>query len=93
MPPSAAGRIFYNANLEGFNYTKEEPTLGDLLDRLERYAAHERPPAMVVQSALASCVPRFADENRNPFLDASIAGNASGSMSAAKYDPCPLSAV
>jgi hypothetical protein len=74
MPPSAAGRIFYNPNLDGFNYTKEEPTLAELLDRLERYASHERPPTIVVQSALASaCVPRFSSENANPLLDASIA--------------------
>jgi hypothetical protein len=75
MPPSAGGRIFYNPDLDGFNYTKEERTLGELLERLARYASHERPPAIVVQSALLSaCAPRFAADNPNPLLDASIAG-------------------
>jgi hypothetical protein len=75
LPPSTGGRIFYNAGLEGFNYTRDETTLGDVLDRMARYAGHQRPAAIVVQSALISeCLPRFAAENPNPLLDASVAG-------------------
>jgi len=75
LPPSAGGRIFYNAHLEGFNYTRDETTLGEVLDRMARYASHSRPAGIVVQSALLSaCVPRFEEENRNPVLDGAIAG-------------------
>ena len=75
LPPSAGGRIFYNAGLEGFNYTRDDTTLGAVLERMARDAAHARPASIVVQSApLASCLPRFAQENPNPLLDGSVAG-------------------
>jgi len=75
LPPSAEGRIFYSAGLEGFNYTRDDTTLGSVLERMERYASHARPASIVVQSApLASCLPRFAAENPNPLLDESVAG-------------------
>ena len=75
LPPSADGRIFYNPGLEGFNYTRDDTTLGAVLERMERYAAHARPASIVVQSApLASCLPRFAQENPNPLLDDAVAG-------------------
>jgi hypothetical protein len=75
MPPSVQGRIFYNAGLEGFNYTRDETTLEAVLERLERYASMARPASIVVQSApLAQCVPGFADANANPLLDPSVEG-------------------
>ena len=75
LPPSAGGRIFYNEGLEGFNYTRDDTTLGSVIERMERYAARARPASIVVQSApLASCLPRFAQENPNPLLDDSVAG-------------------
>jgi hypothetical protein len=75
LPPSANGRIFYNAGLEGFNYTRDDTTLGAVLERMQRYAALSRPGAIVVQSApLAQCVPGFASENPNPLLEPSIEG-------------------
>ena len=75
LPPSAAGRIFYNPGLEGFNYTRDETTLADVLERMRRHAAMTRPPAIVVQSApLAQCVPAFSRENANPLLEARVEG-------------------
>jgi hypothetical protein len=75
MPPSAKGRIFYNAGLEGFNYTRDETTLGAVLERLQRYASMTRPASIVVQSApLAQCAPGFSESNPNPLLDASVEG-------------------
>ncbi|HZZ94317.1 MAG TPA: cupin-like domain-containing protein [Usitatibacter sp.] len=75
MPPSVNGRIFYNAGLEGFNYTRDPATLTSVLERMARYAALARPASIVVQSApLADCLPGFAAQNANPLLDAAVAG-------------------
>jgi hypothetical protein len=75
MPPSAGGRIFYNPGLDGFNYTRDEATVSEVLERMARYASHTRPAAIVVQSApLASCVPGFAAHNPMPLVDATVAG-------------------
>jgi hypothetical protein len=74
MPPSARGRIFYNANLDGFNYTSDAVTVGAVLERMAKYAALANPASIAVQSALiADCLPGFLEENRNPVLDRSIA--------------------
>ena len=74
MPPSARGRIFYKPGLEGFNYSRDETTIGAVLDSLAKYARLSNPGSIAVQSALVSeCLPRFAEENRNPLLADSIA--------------------
>jgi hypothetical protein len=74
MPPSARGRIFYNANLDGFNYTSDPTTVTSVLERMAKYAALASPASIAVQSALISeCLPGFIAANRNPVLDASVA--------------------
>ena len=74
MPPSARGRIFYNAGLDGFNYTSDAVTIGSVLERMAKYAALGNPASIAVQSApIAECLPGFLEENRNPLLDRSVA--------------------
>ncbi len=72
-PPSAKGRIFYNENLNGFNFTRDRAPISSVLARLAKYAAQQNPPAVAVQSALiADCLPGFAKENRLTALPESI---------------------
>jgi hypothetical protein len=72
-PPSAKGRIFYNENLNGFNYSRDELPISAVLARLAKYAARQNPPAVAVQSALiADCIPGFSSENRLAILDPSV---------------------
>ena len=72
-PPTAKGRIFYNDNLTGFNFTREKLPLTEVIERMVRYAARQNPPAVAAQSALlADCAPRFAEENVLPLLHPSV---------------------
>lgn len=73
MPPSARGRIFYNANLDGFNFASDRVTITSVLDRMAKSAALANPASIAIQSALISeCLPGFLAANRNPVLDASV---------------------
>ena len=73
MAPDARGRIFYNADLTGFNFTRERSTITSLLRRISKYAARENPPSVVAQSALLSeCLPAFASENALLLLHESV---------------------
>jgi len=74
MPPSAKGRIFYNDELTGFNFTRDRQSISAALERIERQASRESPQGIAAQSApIAECLPRFAEENWLPVLDAAIA--------------------
>lgn len=74
MPPSAHGRIFYNAGLEGFNYARDQTTVSAVVESLAKHARFSSPPSLAVQSApLAECLPAFAAENRNPLLAEAVA--------------------
>lgn len=62
--PEFGGRIFYNADMSGLNFTRERGTLSTLLARLAAVADEESPPAVAVQSiASQDALPAFAAEN------------------------------
>jgi hypothetical protein len=90
MPPSASGRVFYNAGLEGFNYTRDDSTITSVLERMRKNAALTRPASVVVQSALLSaCLPGFTAQNPNPILDGAIEGRiwlGNRAVTAAHFD-------
>ncbi len=72
-PPEVEGRLFYDADMTGFNFIRNRLGLGAVAEQVLRYANFERAPAVAVQSALVSaCLPGFMAENRLNFLDASI---------------------
>ena len=73
-PPEIEGRVFYNADMSGFNFLRNRLALSAVAEQALRYSAFERAPAVAVQSALISaCLPGFAAENRLGFLDETIA--------------------
>jgi hypothetical protein len=73
-PPSARGRIFYNDDMSGFNFTREKVTVSAALERMGKNARFDKPPALALQSApIADCLPGFIASHPMPLLDASIA--------------------
>lgn len=73
-PPDQKGRIFYNADMSGFNFMRNRLPLSTVLEQVLRYSNFPNPPAVAVQSALIpECLPGFMDENRLPLLGDGIA--------------------
>ena len=73
MPPHVHGRLFYSDDMRGFNFSRSKASIGEVSDKLLRYAKFEGRPSLVVQSALiADCLPGFAAENRLAILDESV---------------------
>jgi hypothetical protein len=73
MPPHVRGRMFYNDDMSGFNFSRSTASIREVNERLLRHAKFERPTALAAQHALLSeCLPGFADENVLSILDASV---------------------
>lgn len=72
-PPEIDGRIFYTADMSGFNFLRNRLALSAVAEQALRYSGFERAPAVAVQSALISaCLPGFAAENRLGLLDEAV---------------------
>jgi hypothetical protein len=62
--PEAQGRIFYNADMSGFNFRREQIPLKVVLDTLLKYQAEPTPPTIYVASTtLDSFLPGFRAAN------------------------------
>ncbi|MCF7750626.1 cupin-like domain-containing protein [Bacillus subtilis subsp. subtilis] len=62
--PQAQGRYFYNADMSGFNFRREQIALKVLLDTLIKYQADPAPPGIYVASTtLDSFLPGFGTAN------------------------------
>ncbi|MGV6493927.1 cupin-like domain-containing protein [Stenotrophomonas rhizophila] len=62
--PQAQGRIFYNEDMTGFNFRREQIALRVVLDTLLKYQAEPAPPTIYVASTtLDSFLPGFAAAN------------------------------
>ncbi|HUL57591.1 MAG TPA: cupin-like domain-containing protein [Usitatibacter sp.] len=73
-PPSARGRIFYNEDMSGFNFTREKVSISAALDRMAKAARFEKAPALAVQSApIAECLPGFVAKHPMALLAPSVA--------------------
>jgi hypothetical protein len=73
MPPHVHGRIFYNDDMSGFNFSRIKSPIVEVSDKLIRYARFENRSSIVVQSALITdCLPGFEKENQLKILDASV---------------------
>src|SRR5690349_264610 len=68
-PASARGRIFFRDDLAGFNFTRQQTRIGDLLGRLLRLADNPDPPALFLESVpVATYLPSFAATHAMPLL-------------------------
>jgi hypothetical protein len=73
MPPHVRGRMFYSDDMSGFNFSRSKATIGEVSEKLLRYAKFENRPALAVQSAsIADCLPGFSAENRLTILDETV---------------------
>jgi hypothetical protein len=72
-PPEVEGRVFYSADMSGFNFVRNRLSLSAVAEQALRYSSFERAPAVAVQSApVSASLPAFAAENRLRFLDETI---------------------
>lgn len=72
-PPEVQGRVFYNADMSGFNFVRNRVPLAQIAAQVLRYAQFPHPPAVAAQSALiADCLPGFSKANPLPLLDAAV---------------------
>lgn len=63
-PPEAAGRVFYEEDISGFNFRREKIPLAVALDTLRKYLDHPAPPSIYVASTTVDTfLPGFRDEN------------------------------
>lgn len=66
-PVEEQGRVFYRADLNGFNFVRNRLALSAVAEQALRYAGHARAPAVAVQSAaMRQCLPGFAAANPLP---------------------------
>jgi hypothetical protein len=73
IPPEGGRRIFYTAEMDGFNFLRNRLALSAVAEQVLRYAAFPRPPAVAAQSALISeCMPGFGNDNRLTLLPESV---------------------
>jgi len=69
MPPEVQGRLFYSADMKGFNFARSKRTVSAVIEQIARYSQFPLAPAVAMQSALLSeCLPGFAAGNPAPFL-------------------------
>ncbi len=66
-PPETGGRLFYNDAFDGFNFRREDATLGDGVDRILTRSGDD--PYAFFQCLLASrSLPAIAEELPNPLV-------------------------
>jgi hypothetical protein len=67
------GRLFYQPDMNGFNFARRKLPVSAVIEQLARYSQFVEPPSVAVQSAVIDdCLPRFARENTVPFLDPAV---------------------
>src|SRR5438477_425260 len=51
MPPHVNGRLFYNDDMTGFNFSRIKASIGEVSDKLIRYSKFDNRPSLAAQSA------------------------------------------
>jgi len=73
IPPEVEGRVFYDADMSGFNFLRNRLAISAVAEQALRYSGFARAPAVAAQSALVSdCLPGFTAENRLGILDGTV---------------------
>lgn len=66
-PPEAAGRIFYNENMTGFNFEYQRMKLGEAVQQIRSHLDLASPPSLYVGSTnVDHWLPGFRDQNDLP---------------------------
>jgi hypothetical protein len=72
-PPAEQGRVFYQPDMQGFNFARNRLSITQVIHQLVRYSQFPVAPAVAVQSALVrDCLPGFLAENSLSVLDAAV---------------------
>ncbi|ATQ43301.1 cupin-like domain-containing protein [Caulobacter mirabilis] len=72
-PPEIAGRFFYDAAMNGFNFRKGTAGLAQVFETLLAHAGDERPPALALQSLpVRGGLPGLEADNPMPLLNNAI---------------------
>jgi hypothetical protein len=72
-PPEVEGRVFYDSDMKGFNFVRNQLPITTIAKQVLRYCAFARAPAVAAQSALIrDCLPGFSAENSLTVLEDSI---------------------
>lgn len=62
--PEIEGQFFYNAKMDGLNFSKKPSSMGRSMDRILALRGQEKPPSIYIQSTpIAEFLPGFAAEN------------------------------
>ena len=73
VPPDEKLRIFYQKNMDGFNFLQSRIPVSKVLDQMVSYAKLKNPPSIAAQSApTPSCLPKFMHENMLPLLNGMV---------------------
>ncbi len=72
-PPGIEGKVFYDADLKGFNFIRNRLPITAVAEQVLRYSGFARSPAVAAQSALIrDCLPGFSTENALTVLDETV---------------------
>lgn len=73
LPPQENGRVFYNADMSGFNFFRKPVSVTQVLQQLARYSHFDKAPSLAMQSALLQqCLPALAASHTLPLLEADV---------------------
>lgn len=65
--PKERGRIFYNEDLSGFNFSRERSQLDQVINKIQQHTQDALPPAFYVGStSVEQCLPGFKQDNDLP---------------------------
>jgi hypothetical protein len=89
--PDCDGRLFYNKDFNGFNFTRKPVTLGAAITHLINTSKKTNSPVIAIQAIpVREFLPDFDQENAQPFLDKSVVPTMwmnNRNLVAPHYDP------
>jgi Cupin-like domain len=72
-PPELEGKLFYDEDMNGFNFVRNRLPITAVAEQVLRYSAFPRAPAVAAQSALIrDCLPGFSAENGLTVVDDTV---------------------
>lgn len=73
VPFEEKRRIFYDKEVNRFNFTHSRMSISRALDQIDGCSGHDAPPSIAMQSApIPSCLPNFVAQNPLPLLNGMV---------------------